>query len=126
MCQLVAVSTPSQHSRLHANWIVSGSKISPAKKTKKNVCDAQMFLKIQRKQIKCCFYCKVHLEGELLIEDGVEGLPVDLGLKFLLLVRQQVDLYVWVRCATHVHSRQLGRLNDPHHELRRKRGQAES
>lgn len=108
--------------KLDCQW---KQKIS-SKKKKKRVCDAQMFLKIQWKQIKCCFYCKVHLEGELLIEDGVEGLPVDLGLKFLLLVRQQVDLYVWVRCATHVHSRQLGRLNDPHHELRRKRGHAES
>lgn len=60
----------------------------------------------------------MYLEGELLIEDRVEGLPVDLGLKLLLLVRQQVDLYVWVRCATHVHSRQLCGLDDPHHELK--------
>lgn len=30
----------------------------------------------------------MYLEGELFIEDRVEGLPVDLGLKLLLLVRQ--------------------------------------
>lgn len=60
----------------------------------------------------------MYLEGELLIEDRIEGLPVDLGFKLLLLVRQQVDLYVWVRCAPHVHSRQLSRLDDPHHELK--------
>lgn len=59
----------------------------------------------------------MYLEGELLVEDRIEGLPVDLGLEFLLLVRQQVDLHVWVRCATHVHSRELCCLNDPHHEL---------
>lgn len=58
-----------------------------------------------------------YLEGELLIEDRVEGLPVDFGFKLLLFVRQQVDLYVWVRRATHVHSRQLCSLDDPHHEL---------
>lgn len=62
--------------------------------------------------------CEVYLEGELFIEDRVEGLPVDLGLKLLLLVRQQVDLYVWVRCATHVHSRQFCSLDDPHYELK--------
>lgn len=58
-----------------------------------------------------------YLEGELLIEDRVEGLPVDFGLKLLLFVRQQVDLYVWVRRAAHVHSRQLCSLDDPHYEL---------
>lgn len=60
----------------------------------------------------------MYLEGELLIKDGVEGLPVDLGLKLLLLVRQQVDLYVRVRRAAHVHSRQLCGLDDPHYELK--------
>lgn len=60
---------------------------------------------------------EAYLEGELLVEDRVEGLPVDFGLKLLLFVRQQVDLYVWVRRAAHVHSRQLRRLDDPHHEL---------
>lgn len=62
----------------------------------------------------------MYLEGELLIEDRIEGLPVDLGLKLLLLVRQQVDLYVRVRCATHVHGRQLCCLDNPHYELREK------
>lgn len=85
-----------------------------------------MFLKVQRMEIQCNFGCKGYLEGELLIEDRVEGLPMDLGLKFLLLVRQQVDLYVRVRCATHVHSRQLCSLNDPHYELRRKREPVEN
>jgi len=61
---------------------------------------------------------EVYLENELLIEDGIEGLPVDLGLKLLLLVRQQVDLHVWVGRATHVHSRQLCGLDDPNHELK--------
>lgn len=62
--------------------------------------------------------CDVYLEGELFVEDRIEGLPVDLGLKLLLLVRQQVDLYVWVGRATHVHSRQLCGLDDPHYELK--------
>lgn len=42
---------------------------------------------------------------------------MDLGLELLLLVRQQVDLYVRVGCATHVHGRQLCSLDDPHDEL---------
>lgn len=78
-----------------------------------------MFLSVQWNQLKINS-CEVYLEGELLIEDRVEGLPVDLGLKLLLLVRQQVDLYVWIRCTTHVHSRQLCRLDDPHYELKGK------
>lgn len=62
--------------------------------------------------------CEAYLESELLVEGGVEGLPVDLGLKLLLLVRQQVDLHVWVRGAAHVHGRQLCSLDDPHYELK--------
>lgn len=58
-----------------------------------------------------------YLEGELLVEGGVEGLPVDFGLKLLLLVGQQVDLDVGVRGATHVHGGQLCGLDDPHYEL---------
>ena len=60
----------------------------------------------------------MYLEGELLVEGRIEGLPVDFGLKLLLLVGQQVDLYVRVGCATHVHSGQLRGLDDPHHELK--------
>lgn len=45
---------------------------------------------------------------------------MNLGLKLLLLVRQQVDLYVWVRCAAHIHGRQLRCLDDPHYELQEK------
>lgn len=62
--------------------------------------------------------CEAYLESELLVEGGVEGLPVDLGLKLLLLVRQQVDLHVGVRGAAHVHGRQLCSLDDPHYELK--------
>lgn len=61
-----------------------------------------------------------YLKCKLLIENRIEGLPVDLGLKLLLLVRQQVDLYIWVRSSAHVHSRQLCRLNDSHNELGKK------
>ena len=61
---------------------------------------------------------ELYLEGELLVEDGIERLPVDLGLKLLLLVGQQVDLHVRVGRAAHVHGGQLRRLDDPHHELR--------
>lgn len=43
---------------------------------------------------------------------------MDLGLKLLLLVRQQVDLHVGVRGAPHVHGRQLCSLDDPHYELK--------
>lgn len=60
----------------------------------------------------------VYLKGELLVEDGVEGLPVDLGLKLLFLVWQQVNLHVRVRCPPHVHRRQLCSLDDPHYELK--------
>lgn len=60
---------------------------------------------------------EAYLEGELLVEHGIEGLPVDLGFELLLLVRQQVDLHVGVRCAAHVHGRQLCSLDDPHDEL---------
>ncbi len=72
MCQLVAVSTPSQHSLPHANQIVGGTESSMATKS----------------ALKRANVLSVYLEGELLIEDRIEGLPVDLGLKFLLLVRQ--------------------------------------
>ena len=60
---------------------------------------------------------RCYLEEELLVEGGVEGLAVDLGLKLLLLVRQQVHLDVGVRGASHVHGRELCRLDDAHHEL---------
>lgn len=98
MCQLVAVSTPSQNSWPHANQIVSGTKRSLAK----------MFQSVRR---------TLYLEGELLIEGRIERLPVDFGLKLLLLVWQQVDLYVRVRGAAHVHGRKLCGLDDPHNEL---------
>ena len=45
------------------------------------------------------------LEGEGLIEDGVERFAVHLGLVLLLLVWGQVDLDVGVGGATHVHAR---------------------
>ena len=39
------------------------------------------------------YVCTAYLlEGEVLIEEGVEGLTVDLRLKLPLLVRHQVDL----------------------------------
>lgn len=60
---------------------------------------------------------EVYLEGELLVENRIEGLPVDLGFKLLLLVRQQVDLHVGIRRAAHVHGGQLCSLDDPHDEL---------
>lgn len=59
----------------------------------------------------------VYLEGELLVEGGVEGLPVDFGLKLFLLVGQQVNLDVGVGGAAHVHGGQLCSLDDPHYEL---------
>lgn len=49
------------------------------KDVQESASNEQMFLSIR---------CGVYLEGELFIEDRVEGLPVDLGLKLLLLVRQ--------------------------------------
>lgn len=72
------------------------------------------------KTVQMCLSWKreAHLESELLVEDGVEGLPVDLGLKLLLLVRQKVDLHVRVGCASHIHSRQLCSLDDPDYELK--------
>lgn len=87
---------------------------APKKKKKK-------FWSFQCLQIKLKFLCELYLKGELLVEYRIEGLPVNLSLKLLLLVRQQVDLYVWVRCAAHVHGRQLCSLNDPHYELDEKR-----
>lgn len=96
-CQLVAVSTPLQHSGLPTDcWC--NQKISAWNK-------------------RVGGGSQVYLKGELLIEDRIQGLPVDLGLELLLLVRQQVDLYVRVRCATHVHGGQLCSLDDPHDEL---------
>lgn len=77
----------------------------------------KMFLSFQWLQTKQNFSCELYLEGELLVEYRIEGLPVNLSLKLLLLVGQQVDLYIRVRCAAHVHSRQLCSLDDPHYEL---------
>lgn len=119
MCQLVAVSTPSQHSQLHANQIVSGTRRSAATRKKKCLKCANVFRAYGKKKHLMNLKFQ-YLEGELLIEDRVEGLPVDLGLKLLLLVRQQVDLHVRVGCAAHVHGRQLCRLDDPHYELQEK------
>ena len=45
------------------------------------------------------------LEG--LVEDGLEGLPVDLGLLLLLLVGQQIDLHVGVGRPANVHGGQV-------------------
>lgn len=95
MGQLVPVSTPTQNPQLHVNQTVSGTKD----------------LSIPGEE---------YLEGELLVENRIEGLPVDLGLKLLLFVRQQVDLYIGVRRATHVHGGQLCSLDDPHNELMEK------
>lgn len=92
MGQLVAVSKPTQKPQLHVNQTVSGTKD----------------LSIPGEE---------YLEGELLVENRIEGLPVDLGLELLLFVGQQVDLYVGVRRAAHVHGRQLCSLDDPHDEL---------
>lgn len=66
-----------------------------------------------------------YLEGELLVENRIEGLPVDLGLELLLFVGQQVDLYVGVGRAPHVHGRQLRSLDDPHDELTEEGGGGE-
>ena len=44
-----------------------------------------------------------HCEFEGLIEDRVQGLPVNFGLKLLLVVRKQVDTDVWVRKSVKVH-----------------------
>lgn len=64
-----------------------------------------------------------YLEGELLIEGGVEGLPVDFGLKLFLLVGQQVDLDVGVGGAAHVHGGQLCSLDDSDYELQSEEGE---
>ena len=43
--------------------------------------------------VAALYVCTAYLlEGEVLIEEGVEGLTVDLRLKLPLLVRHQVDL----------------------------------
>lgn len=59
-----------------------------------------------------------YLEGELLVEGGVQSLPVHFRLKLLLLVGQEVNLHVGVRGPAHVHGRQLGGLDDPDDELK--------
>lgn len=46
-----------------------------------------------------------YLKGKLLIENGIQCLPVDLSLELLLLVWKKVDLHVGVRSATHIHGR---------------------
>lgn len=65
-----------------------------------------------------------YLKGELLIENRIQRLPVNLGLKFLLLVWKKVDLHIGIRSATHIHSGQLCCLDDPHYELRRVKSQS--
>jgi len=57
------------------------------------------------------------LEGEGLVEDGVERFAVDLGLVLLLLVGRQVDLDVGVRRSTHVHAGQVSSLDHCHRQL---------
>ena len=58
--------------------------------------------------------CANNLEGEGLVEDWVKRLPVHLGLKLLLFVREEVDFHIWIRSARHVHSRQVSRLDHTH------------
>lgn len=57
-----------------------------------------------------------YLEHERLVELRIEGLAVHLRLELLLLVRQQVDLYVGIRSAAHVQGRQLLRLDHGHRQ----------
>ena len=52
----------------------------------------------------------VYLEGEILVEDGVEGFAMDFGFELLFLVRQEVDFDVRIGGATHVQGRQFFRL----------------
>ena len=44
-----------------------------------------------------------HCEFEGLIEDRVQGFPVNFGFELLLVVRKQVDTDVWVRKSVKVH-----------------------
>ena len=60
---------------------------------------------------------RINLEDECFVEDRVKRLAVNFGLHLLLLVGHDVDLDVRVRRATHVHRRQLGRLDHSHRQL---------
>ena len=51
------------------------------------------------------------LENERLVEDRVQRLAMNLRLELSLLVRHDVDLDVRIGRPTHVHCRQLGRLD---------------
>lgn len=61
-----------------------------------------------------------HLEGEGLIEDGVESFLVDLCVKLLLLIRENKDLHVRVRGAAAVHGEEISGLEDSHGQLWRR------
>ena len=61
---------------------------------------------------------KQYLESKLLIENRIKGLSVDFCLKFLLFIRQQEHFHVGIGCAPHVQGGQLGRLDDPHQQLK--------
>lgn len=62
-------------------------------------------------------FISTHLESESLVEDGVESLLVNLGVKLLLLVGEHKDLDVGVGRAAAVHGEEVGRLQDPNGEL---------
>lgn len=59
-----------------------------------------------------------HLEGEGLVEGGVERLLLHLGLVLLLLVGEQEHLDIGVRGAAHVQGWQFSGLEDPHGQLK--------
>lgn len=58
----------------------------------------------------------IHLELERFVEHRVQRFPVYFRLELLLLVRQQVNLHVRVRCTSHVQGGQVFRLDHRHRE----------
>ena len=60
-----------------------------------------------------------YLEDERFVEDRIERLSVDFRFELLLLIRQDVDFDVRVRCAAHVHGGQLLSLNNFDFKLNR-------
>jgi hypothetical protein len=65
-----------------------------------------MYIKIENTKKK-----RTNLEYKDLIENGVQGFPVNFRFHLFLFVRQQVELHVWVRSAGHIHSREIFRLD---------------
>lgn len=65
----------------------------------------------------CVCVRETHLEDKGLVEDRVQRLLVYFGVKLLLLVREEQDSDIRVRCSSRVHGHEVSSLEDTDGQL---------